>query len=62
MTVPEMVREAKRHAGDQVERAALPPGRIGEDLLFQPIDARVVEAVSLGGEEHLKEFGEERFQ
>ena len=30
---------AQRQAGDQVEGAALPPRRIGEDLLFQPIDA-----------------------
>jgi hypothetical protein len=53
---------AQGQAGDQVEDAALSPGRIGEDLLFQPIDACEVEAVGSVGEEHLEEFGEERFQ
>ena len=53
---------AQGQAGDQVEAAALPPGRIGEDFLLQPIDACEVEAVGPGGEEHLEEFGEELLQ
>lgn len=51
----------QRQTGDQVERAALPAGRIGEDLLFQPIDPREFEAVGPGGEERLEEFGAERY-